>query len=436
MMKTLKVTIAGIGNIGLQVVEYLSQNGKFISEKTYINFEIVGISAKNKNKKRTFNINDFKWFDDPFELITDSNSDIFIELIGHDKGISYELIKKALKNKIHVVTANKALLAKHGNELFKLAEENKVLLLFEAAVAGGIPIIRILKSSLFLNKVKKISGILNGTTNYILSSMQNTNIDFESILKEAQKKGFAESDPKNDIEGIDAAQKLTILSVLCFGIKFNFDSVIYHGISNINHQDIKYAEQLGYKIKLISSSEIINNNIISIVEPTLIKNTSKLAKVEGVQNGINIETDNLNSLFIEGEGAGARATTSSIISDLLEIAKDSNYNSLGYETCKLNNVEAIQYEERVCSYYLRIVVKDIPGVLANITSYFKEEDISIETILQIPNDNISDSYANVPIIITTHETTYYLLKKVLMKIQNLDFVISEIVVISIDKDIV
>ena len=436
MMKTYKVSIAGIGNVGMHVVENLSQNKEFISKKTNIKFEIVGISANDKNKKRICDINKFKWYDDPLDLITDSNSDIFIELIGHNNGISYELIKNALKNKLHVVTANKALLAKHGNELFKLADENQVLLLFEAAVAGGIPIIRVLKNSLFLNKIKKISGILNGTTNYILSAMNNTNIDFDTVLQEAQKKGFAESNPENDIEGIDSAHKLTLLSVLCFGIKFNFDDIVYHGISNIDNQDIIFAKQLGYKIKLISSAEIKNNKIISIVEPTLVKNSSKLANVDGVQNGIKIEIDNLNSLFIEGEGAGGKVTASSIISDLMEIAKGSNINSLGYETRQLRKVEAIHYEKRMCSYYLRIVVKDLPGVLAKITSNLNEEDISIETILQLPNNITTESNLNVPIIITTHETTYHLLKKVLMNIQNFDFVVSKIVIISIDKTII
>lgn len=435
-MKKFNVSIAGIGNVGIHVIKSLFQKDEFIFEKTRFKFEIVGISAKNINKKRSFNINKFKWYDNPLDLITDSDCEIIIELIGEEKGISYELIKNALKNKKHVITANKALLAKYGNELFHLADQNQVLLLFEASIAGGIPIVRILKKSIFLNKIQKISGILNGTTNYILSEMYNTNTDFDIILHKAQTKGFAEADPKNDIEGIDAAHKLSILSVLCFGVKFNFNNVFYKGISNISNQDIRFAKQLGYKIKLIASVEINNNKISSVVEPTLVKNTSKLANVDGVLNGIKIETDHLKSLFVEGEGAGGKASASSVISDLLEIANGSNFYSLGYETRNLNEVEVMDYDERVCSYYLRIVVKDIPGVLAKITSNMNEEGISIETILQLP-DNVNDySKKNVPIIITTHETTSKLLNKVLMKIEKLDFVVSKLVIISIDKNII
>ena len=434
-MKTLKLSVAGIGNIGSSVVENLSQFEKFFIDKASIKFEIIGVSAKYKEKKRKFNIDKFQWFENPLDLISDSTKpDILIELIGEEKGISLALIQKALQKKIHVVTANKALLAKHGNELFKLADKNKVFLLFEAAVAGGVPIIRTIKHSLFLNKIKKISGILNGTTNYILSEMYNKNANMDIILKDAQNKGFAESNSKNDIEGIDAAHKLTILSVLCFGIKFNFNNVFYKGISHINIQDIKFAKQLGYKIKLISSSEIINNKITSVVEPTLVKNISKLSNVDGVLNGIKIETDHLNTLFLEGEGAGGMATASSIISDLLEIANDSYFNSLGYATHQLKEIEVMHYDERLCSFYLRIVVKDIPGVLAKITSNLNKEGISIETILQLPNSDSSDTNREVPIIITTHETTFKLINKAIMKIENLDFVISNII-ISIEKNL-
>ena len=249
-----------------------------------------------------------------------NNCDVLIELIGQEKDLSYELVKTALEKKLHVVTGNKAMLALYGDKLFKIAEKNDVLLLYEAAVAGGIPIIKLIKNNLFLNKIKKISGILNGTTNFILSEMYKTNSDFQSVLQEAQKKGYAEANPKNDIEGIDSAHKLAILSVLCFGVKFNFKNIFFEGIKNIDNLDFNYASKLGYKIKLIGSSFIKNNKIISTVEPTLTKNTSKLANVEGVQNGIKIETNFLESLFYEGEGAGGKARSNSIISDLYEIA--------------------------------------------------------------------------------------------------------------------
>tara|TARA_Y100000590_G_C15725359_1_gene1015031 strand:- start:1337 stop:2641 length:1305 start_codon:yes stop_codon:yes gene_type:complete len=434
-MKKIKICIAGLGNIGSTLIESLINNKKFFNDKTSYDFEIIGISAKNINKKRTFNKEKYKWYENPLDLVK-IKPDILVELIGYEKNISYDLIKFAVENKIHVVTANKALLAINGNELFNIAEKNNVLILFEAAVAGGIPIIKSIKQSLLHNKIIKISGILNGTSNFILTEMQKTNIDFNTILKIAQNKGYAEANPKNDIEGIDSAHKLTILSVLCFGVKFNFKNIFFEGIKNIDNIDFNYASKLGYKIKLIGSSFIKDNKIISTVEPTLTKNTSKLANVEGVQNGIKIETNFLESLFYEGEGAGGKATSNSIISDLYEIANKSNFNSLGFRTEQLKDITPMDYDERTCSFYLRIVVKDIPGVLAKITSILNDQGISIETILQLPENEISNLKPNVPVIITTHETKTKSLKNILFEIEKLDFVVSEIVKITIDKDII
>lgn len=435
-MKSINICIAGLGNIGSHLVKSIQEKNQFIYKKSLIKFNIVGISAKNKNKKRIFNVDSHKWFNEPQDLILNSNAEIFIELIGEEKGISYDLVKLSLERKLHVITANKALIAKHGNELFEIAEKNQVLLLFEAAVAGGIPIIKVLKQSLFLNKIYKISGILNGTTNFILSEMEKKNSDFNQVLSDVQKNGFAETDSTNDIEGIDAAHKLCILSVLCFGIKFNFHNIFYKGILDIKNEDINFANKLGYKIKLLASAEIKNNKIISIVEPTLINNNSKLSKVDGVQNGIEIKTDYLNSFFLEGEGAGGKATISSIIADLLEISNGSKFSSLGYETHQLKEIEFMNPADRYCSYYLRIKVKDIPGVLAKITSNLNEENISIKTILQIPDNIILNSEKAVPIIITTHETTLNSLNKAIANIENLDVIISKIVIIRIDKNII
>ena len=435
MIKECNITIAGLGNVGSHVIKSIEENSGFIKEKSQVSFNILGISAKNKLKKRIINIDDYKWFDNPEHLITKLDSNVFIELIGQEKGLSYQLVKIALLNKVNVITANKALLSKHGNELFHIADTNKVLLLFEAAVAGGLPIVRILKQSLFLNKISKISGILNGTTNFILSEMEKKSLNFHEVLEEAKKKGFSEADPTNDIEGIDAAHKLSLLSGLCFGTKINFDNIEYKGISDIQIDDIKNAKKLGYKIKLIATSEIINNNILSVVEPTLVNNSSQLSNVNGVLNGIKIQTDHLNSLFLEGQGAGGKATTSSIISDLFEIISKSPTYSFGHKTEQLQDKPSLSYNERISSYYLRIQVKDIPGVLAIITSSLNEEGISIETILQIPLDNKQSLKRDVPIIITTHQTTFNLLTKALKKIENLDFVVSKIAVINIDKTI-
>ena len=435
MIKECNISIAGLGNVGSQVIKSIEENKTFIKDKSQISFNIIGISAKNKLKKRIINIDNYKWFDNPENLITNLNPGVFIELIGQEKGLSYQLVKKALQNRINVITANKALLSKHGNELFHIADTNKVLLLFEAAVAGGLPIVRLLKQSLFLNKINKISGILNGTTNFILSEMEKKNLNFHKVLAEAKKNGFSEADPTNDIEGIDAAHKLSLLSGICFATKINFNNIIYKGIADIQIEDINNAKKLGYKIKLIATSEIINNSILNVVEPTLVHNTSQLSNVDGVLNGIKIQTDHLSSLFLEGQGAGGKATASSIISDLFEIVNKSQAYSFGHKAEQLKEIQPLSYNNRVSYYYLRIQVKDIPGVLAIITSSLNEEGISIETILQIPEDRKQSLKQEVPIIITTHKTTFNFLIKALNKIENLDFVVSKIAVINIEKTI-
>ena len=429
----LNICIAGIGNVGSNVIKTILENDEIIKNKSNIKFNILGISGKNRSKKRIFNTQNFKWFDNPLDLVKIDNCNVIIELIGEEKGISYELVEKSLKNKKHVITANKALLSKHGNELFKIAEENGVLLLFEAAVAGGIPVIKTIKESVFLNKILKISGILNGTTNFILTEMQNSNLNFKDVLKQAQENGYAESDPTNDIEGIDSAHKLSLLASLAFGSIINFDNIECTGISNIDIEDIKNANKLGYKIKLISETEITENKIKSVVEPKLIKKKSYLANINGVLNAVKIKTDQLNPILLVGEGAGGKATASSIISDLYDVAKKITFPSLGFKCNQLKNFEKFNLSHSISSYYLRISVKDIPGVLAEITKNLNNEGISIETILQIPeNDKNIDS---IPIIIVTHEISKKLLLNAIDKIQKLEFISEKITIITLDKSL-
>ena len=431
-LKKFNICIAGLGTVGSNVIYSLIENHQLIINKTNIDFNILGISAKNKFKKRIFDINKYQWCDDLLDLVDIPNCNILIELVGDEKGLSYDLVKKALKNRIHVITANKALLSKNGNELFKIAEDNNVLLLFEAAVAGGIPIIKVIKQSVFLNKINRISGIFNGTTNYILSEMENQNLTFKEVLNNAQKNGYAEVDPTNDVEGIDSAHKLSLLSTICFGSKISIENISYKGISNINIEDINNAKKLGYKIKLISESEIIDNKLMSVVEPKLIRKETHLANVHGVLNAVKVETDYLKPLILKGEGAGGKATASSIISDLYELALNVNSSSLGYLTSQLKEFDILDLSKKSSSYYLRILAKDISGVLAKITSNLNEEGISIETILQIPESKTQNN--SVPIIIVTHETTKNFLTKALIKIEKLDFVLDKVSVITIDKN--
>ena len=431
-MKNINICIAGLGTVGSNVILSLNENNDYIKSKTNLSFNILGVSAKNKFKKRICDIKNFTWCENPLDLLNIKDCNILIELIGEEKGLSFDLVKQALEKKIHVVTANKALLAMNGSELFKIAEHNNVLLLYEAAVAGGIPIIKSIKNSIYLDKINKISGILNGTTNFILTEMEKFNLDFQEVLKRAQSNGYAEADPTNDIEGIDSAHKLTLLSTLCFGSEINFKNNKFSGIGNIHIEDIHNAKKLGCRIKLISESQIIEGKIINVTEPRLIKIENPLANVDGVINAINVETKHLQSLFYAGEGAGGKATASAIISDLFEISNNSKSLSLGYKISELISFQSFDLMEKISPYYLRIISKDLTGVLSKITSFLNESGISIETILQIPeNQNNNNS---IPIIIVTHDTKKSSLMIALEKIEKQEFILEKIVLINMDKN--
>ena len=431
-MKKLNICIAGLGNVGSHLISTIEKNYELVKKKSSISFNILGISAKNYNKKRIFNINKYNWCNSPLDLLKIKNCNVLIELIGEEKGISFELVKKALESKINVVTANKALLAKNGSELFDIAEKNDVLLLYEAAVAGGIPIIKTLKNNIFLNSFKKFSGILNGTTNYILTTMLNENLSFNEVLSIAKSKGYtSDSESELDIGGLDSAHKLTLIASVCFGSKINFSNNYVQGISKITISDITNANKLGFKIKLISEVYLKNNQIYCSTEPKLIEKKNPLANVDGVLNAINIETDQLKSLFLEGEGAGGKATASSVISDLYEIYSNSNIPSLGYKNDRLLDYKKLDNNEVECPYYLKIMTKDIAGVLSKITGYLKDFDISVERILQIPENNKLDS---VTIIIFTHSIKKNKLLNVIALIEKQDFILEKISIISIDKN--
>jgi len=430
-MKKLKICIAGLGNVGSSVVNLIEENSSYVETKSHLNLEIIGLSAKNKNKERSFDIKKYKWVETPIDLlnINDAKPDILIELIGYEKGISYDLVKSALNQKIHVVTGNKAMLALHGHELFNIAEKNKVSLLFEAAVAGGIPIIKTIKNNIFLNKVKKISGILNGTTNYILTTMEYQNKSFNDVLEDAKQKGFtSDHESKLDIGGYDAAHKLTLLSSIAFGGEIDFNLNEIEGIQNITIEDINFAKQLGYRIKLISETCVIDNKIYSSTKPKLISLDKPLANANNALNAINIETDQLQNLYLEGEGAGGLPTASSILSDIFEIASNSEFRSIGYKTDQLIDYQKFDSSNIESKFYLRIRVIDQSGVLSKITSYLNEYNISVEKILQIPDSKEN----NIPILITTHKIKMSELLNSVKKIGELEFVDENISIIPIE----
>ena len=429
-MSKLNIGIAGLGNVGSALVETIEENKNYFFDKTGVELNIVGISARTKNKKRNFNISNYTWYDDPREMSKNDNCNVIVELIGEEKGISYEIIEKALKNKKHVVTGNKALIANHGKELFELANINSLALSYEAAVAGGIPVIKTIKNSISLDKINKISGILNGTTNYILTKMQQDNLSFDAVLKIAKDKGFtSDQESKLDIGGYDAAHKLTILSTLCFKSNLNFNNNYIEGISNIKIEDINFAEKLGYKIKLISEACIIEGKISNFTSPKLVSMDNPLASVDNALNAINIETIHLENLFLEGEGAGGKPTASSVLSDLYDISQNEKFDNLGFKIDNLQTFEKYSAENIINSYYLRIMTEDKPGVLSSITNYFSDFDISVKKILQLPESSEADK--PIPIIITTHNIQKEKLSNVINKIEGLEFVKEKITVLAI-----
>ncbi len=430
-MKNINICIAGLGNVGSALVSIIEKNFKLVNFKSDLNINILGLSSKNKYKKRSFNVDLYKWFQNPLDLLNVDgiSPNIIVELIGYEKDISYELVKSALLNKINVVTGNKAMLANYGHELFKIAEENEVLLLFEAAVAGGIPVIKTLKNNIFLNKIKKISGILNGTTNYILTTMESENKSFEDVLLDAKNKGFtSDHEAQLDIGGYDAAHKLTLLTSIAYGAQIDFKLNEIEGIDNITIEDINFVKQLGYKIKLISETSVIDNKIYASTRPKLISFDNPIANANGALNAVNIDTDQLKNLYLEGEGAGGQPTASSVLSDIFEISNNCSNKSLGFSFSNLSKFDKFNSSNLESKYYLRIRVKDQPGVLSKITSYFNDNNISIEKILQIPD---SDS-KSMPIVITTHKIKSSELLSSVRKISDLEFILDKISLIPIE----
>ena len=429
-MNKLNICIAGIGNVGSELIKSIEENKSYYEKKSSFQFNIIGISAKNKNKNRNVDINNYRWFDDPIEMSKLNDCNVIVELIGQEKGISYDLIESALNNKKHVVTGNKALIANYGKELFKLAEKNSLALSFEAAVAGGIPIIKTIKNNINLNKISKISGILNGTTNYILSKMEEDNLSFDEVLEIAKEKGFtSDHESKLDIGGYDAAHKLTILSTLGFGSVLNFNNNFIDGISNVKIEDINFAKKLGYRIKLISETSIVNEKIFNFTSPKLIDYSNPLANVGDALNAINIETDHLDNLFLEGQGAGGKPTASSVLSDLYDISQNLTFDNLGFKVSDLKEFNKISSDNIVNRYYVRIMTEDKPGVLSSITNLFSDTGISVEKILQLPENVKLDK--PIPIIITTHKIQKEILTNVINKLEKLKFVKEKITLLPI-----
>ena len=402
MKNSINIAIIGLGQIGIYLYNELRSKKKEIERKTGKKIIIAAISAKNKNKKRKFQIQKNIFFKKPLQIFKDKKIDILFECIGLSDGISKKIVETALKNKIHVITPNKALMAKHGNSLAKLAETNKVNLEFEASVAGGIPILRTIKEGLATNKINKVYGILNGTTNYILSEMESSNENFEKVLQKAQQLGYAEpGNPKLDLNGFDAFAKVRILSALSFNTLISKHNSIMQGIENIDLKDIKIANQLGLRVKLLGISQIIKNRLFETVHPCLVSKNTYIGNVNGVMNAVIIEGKPIGQSVLQGEGAGPGPTSSSLLSDLLSILRGNIKYPFGLSSKKRKSLKSFNNDNYTNSLYLRFEVNDKQGVLSLITNRLAKYKISVKRIIQTPDKKNKRA----TIVIITHKTS-------------------------------
>ena len=402
MNNIVNIAVVGLGQVGSYLLNELNTKKKLIELKTGKKINIVAISAKNINKKRQFKINKKIFYKNPLEIFDNNNVNILFEAIGQSDGISKKIVEVAIRKKIHVITPNKALISKHGNSLSKLAEDNNVNLEFEASVAGGIPILRSIKEGLATNTISKVYGILNGTSNYILSEMENSNQSFSNVLKKAQQLGYAEpGNPKLDLNGFDAFAKVRILSALAFNCKISKHKCLMEGIEKIDLKDIEIASQLGLRIKLLGISQLKNNLLFETVHPCLVSKKSYIGNVNGVMNAVITEGKPVGESVLQGEGAGPGPTSSALLSDLLSILRGNIKKPLGVSVSKLKTLKAYNVNNYVNSLYLRFEVKDKPGVLSNITNRLAKYKISIKRIIQTPDkkNNIAT------IVIVTHKTS-------------------------------
>tara|TARA_B100000686_G_scaffold283483_1_gene306478 strand:- start:403 stop:1695 length:1293 start_codon:yes stop_codon:yes gene_type:complete len=429
MNKKIKIAIVGLGNIGSTFYKILQKNKNNIFIKTGKVPVVKYISAKNKNKKRSIKIPKSMWVKNPLELCTKKDVDIIVELIGGSEGMAKKLVFASLKNNKHVITANKSLMAKYGDKLAVIAESKKVNLEYEASVAGGVPVIRSIKESLIANKINKIYGILNGTTNFILSTMENSKKNFSEVLDTAKKLGFAESNPISDLNGEDSASKLRILSSIAFNKIISKNSMLTEGIQNINLNDILHAKKLGYRIKLLSISELKNKKLIERVHPCLINKNSYLANVDGVLNAIVLNGVPIGKTVLQGEGAGPGPTSSALISDLCSVLRGNIKYPFGISSKSRNKISKFDISKHKSSSYFRIEVKDISGVLSSITKIFAKNHISIKNLIQNPDKKNKKA----SIIIITHENSEKNYNKLFSGLRKNKFVLKKPTFIRIEK---
>ncbi|GJI94409.1 homoserine dehydrogenase [Duganella caerulea] len=438
-MKPIKVGLLGVGNVGGGTFDVLARNQEEIRRRAGRGIEIVAVSARNLERAKQRTGGKVKVVADPFDIVNDPEVDIVVELIGgYDQAKA--LVLQAIANGKHVVTANKALLAVHGNEIFAAAQAKGVMVAFEAAVAGGIPIIKALREGLTANRIEWFAGIINGTTNFILSEMRDKGLDFGTVLKQAQELGYAEADPTFDIEGVDAAHKATIMSAIAFGIPVQFDKAYVEGISKLNAIDIRYAEQLGYRIKLLGIAKRAKVNGVEGVElrvhPTLIPSKRLIANVEGAMNAVLVQGDAVGATLYYGKGAGSEPTASAVIADLVDITRLATADAehrvphLAFQPNAMTDIEILPMSEITTSYYLRMNVSDQPGVLADLTRILADATISIDAMMQ---KEPAEGETRTDIIFLTHQTQEKNVMAAIAKIEGLATVCGQVTKIRLEN---
>ncbi|MGI9350686.1 MAG: homoserine dehydrogenase [Rhizobiaceae bacterium] len=430
--KPLRVGIAGLGTVGIALLKVLRDNAAIMTKRCSRDVIATAVNARDKSRDRGFDLSEFTWFDDARKLAVSEGIDVFVELIGGEDGIALDATRAALKAGKHVVTANKAMLAKHGVELAALAEETGVLLNFEAAVAGGIPIIKTMRETLTANNVERVYGIMNGTCNYMLTRMEKEGISYEDCLADAQRLGYAEADPTFDVEGFDTAHKLAILTTLAFGNQIAPNEIYVEGISSITNADIEAAASLGFRIKLLGVAAKTDTGIEQRVHPTMVPVESAIAQISGVTNAVAIDADVVGNLVMSGPGAGGAATASAVAGDIADIAKcidgEQGVPALGKPAKELEPYKRARMRSHEGGYFIRMTVKDLPGVFARIANEMAAHEISLESIVQ--HGETSDEKT---IILITHETTEAAVREALEAIGKDDFLSGEPQMIRIEK---
>ncbi|AFX99439.1 homoserine dehydrogenase family protein [Candidatus Endolissoclinum faulkneri L2] len=416
MSKTLRVAIAGLGTVGAETVRLLAKRSRIIASHAGRPVMVVAVSANSKNKNRGLDLTGIDWTDDPLTLAIRDDVDVVCELIGGSDGVAKNLVEAAMASGKSVVTANKAMLAHHGTELASKAENAGVVLAYEAAVAGGIPIVRTIRDGLVINELSRVYGILNGTSNYILTAMHETGRDFNEVLAEAQELGYTEADPSCDVDGIDAAYKLSLLSALAFGHTVDFKAVHIEGIRSISAVDIAYAKKFGYRIKLLGFAEKTNDGIRQRVHPCMVPKDTLIAKVEGVFNAVIADADSAGTTLHYGRGAGADPTASAVISDIVDIALGRGAPVFGLPVDKLFANQKTRQELVRCRYYVRIALIDRPGVLAHVRTVMRNQDVSMD--LFIHNDH--NQHEKMLLAFIIHEAEENSLRKAMDEIINLN----------------